>query len=191
MQFLAISRNDEAFLTNRSAEHTRGEAKAWPGGDRPGPIGLNHWDSMDNWSARRSGSSCARATLNRRSAHARTAFKVCGGAPEIPPARTRGLRGALRDAGTVGGLRRALARGRRRAGVRGRRARLRAGQQRAVWQLHAAPRATLHCAPLLRMYEALQLHARIRASDNETVILYALLAKAGRAGAGGRSAGWS
>ena len=35
------------------------------------------------------------------------------------------------------------------------------------------------------MYEALQLHARIRASDNETVILYALLAKAGRAGAGG------
>jgi hypothetical protein len=41
------------------------------------------------------------------------------------------------------------------------------------------------------MYEALQLHARIHASDNETVILYALLAKAGRAGAGGRSAGWS
>ena len=39
------------------------------------------------------------------------------------------------------------------------------------------------------MYEALQLHARIRAADNETIILYALLAQAGRAGAGGRSAG--
>ena len=33
------------------------------------------------------------------------------------------------------------------------------------------------------MYEAL--HARTRAADNETIILYALLAQAGRAGAGG------
>ena len=37
-------------------------------------------------------------------------------------------------------------------------------------------------ARLLPMYEAL--HARTRAADNETIILYALLAQAGRAGAG-------
>ena len=37
------------------------------------------------------------------------------------------------------------------------------------------------------MYEAL--HARTRAADNETIILYALLAQAGRAGAGGAARG--
>ena len=47
-----------------------------------------------------------------------------------------------------------------------------------------SPPRQLDRARLLPMYEAL--HARTRAADNETVIFYALLAQAGRAGAGER-----
>ena len=50
-----------------------------------------------------------------------------------------------------------------------------------------SPPRQLDCARLLPMYEAL--HARTRAADNETIILYALLAQAGRAGAGGAARG--
>ena len=50
-----------------------------------------------------------------------------------------------------------------------------------------SPPRQLDRARLLPMYEAL--HARTRAADNETIILYALLAQAGRAGAGGAARG--
>jgi len=69
------------------------------------------------------------------------------------------------------------------AGAAAERAAARAGRDEAYVRARSPPRQ-LDRARLLPMYEAL--HARTRAADNETVIFYALLAQAGRAGAGER-----